>query len=137
MGDYLLLVDDDDAFHLLSRLALDDLGFRGQVVDAHDGREACELIEQRGRPLLVLLDLRMPRMDGREVLATIEAGRLGPAPAVVIVSSSLRDEDRALADRFDFVEAYVPKPLDAAGLAPLLSARPGLGAHFEAVAASG
>ena len=59
----------------------------------------------------MLLDLRMPCMDGHEVLEALERGQFGVQPPTVIVSCSSRPEDRALVDSFSFVVGYLEKPL--------------------------
>lgn len=125
---YLLLVDDDEASHFLSRRLLRKTWDALTIADAGDGEEACELITAQGPPALMLLDLRMPRMDGRGVLDWLESRRPGLAPAVFLLSSSLRPDDRELVERFSFVAGYLEKPLRretiVSQLAPLLPPGP-------------
>jgi len=113
----ILLVEDDEDDADLMRAALREGSLEVLVRWVQDGEEAVRYLRRQGefaaaaRPDLILLDLRLPRMDGKEVLAEIKedpALRLIP---VIVMTSSPREED--------FSEAYdlhanccVPKPSD-------------------------
>jgi CheY-like chemotaxis protein len=111
-----LLVDDDEGDLLMIREAL-DAGTREHEIHAvHDGEEALEFLRRQGRfskaprPDIVLLDLNMPRVDGRQVLAAVKADKdLRRIPIVVLTTS------RAPADiRSSYglhANAYVTKPM--------------------------
>ncbi len=116
---YVLLVDDDDIVHFLSRLTLGDLAYNGDVMIANDGVEACEVLAECGQPQLMLLDLRMPGMDGRKVLETVDRGDFGPPPPTVIMTGSSRPEDRALGGFYGFVQGFIRKPFRAEDLLAL------------------
>lgn len=107
---YILLVDDDEICHYLSRRALKNLPFTGRMIEACDGIEACDHIRSSGPPLFVLLDLRMPRMDGEQFLEVLDSGQLGEPPPVFIVTSSARPDDVQLLEQFSFVRHYFEKP---------------------------
>jgi len=122
----ILLVDDDEPTRLTLRRWLTHLQVRGRVLEAADGQAALALIEEHCRattpppPLLVLLDLQMPVMDGLEFL---EHQRQFPptyqqAMTVIVLSgaheTAARERARALA-----VEVKT-KPLDVTELAELL-----------------
>jgi CheY-like chemotaxis protein len=111
-----LLVDDDEGDLLMIQEALDSGTGAHEIHVAHDGQEALEFLRQQGRfrdaprPDLVLLDLNMPRMDGRQVLAAVKADeKLRKIPIVVLTTS------RAPADitsSYDLhANAYVTKPM--------------------------
>lgn len=120
----LLLVDDSaDDCELLTR-ALAKTGFRRAVAQAHDGQEALDYLLGRGphagkpAPALVVLDLKMPRVGGLEVLRRLRAEpRLANQP-VVILTSSDEDRDRAEAEALG-VDSYLLKPLDFDGYTAL------------------
>jgi signal transduction histidine kinase/CheY-like chemotaxis protein len=100
-----LIVDDnrdlrESVAHILTRN-----GYR--VVEAGDGHDALELLRGEGRPCVVLLDLNMPRIDGRGFLAAVRAdSRLAGVP--VVLMSSERDIERRSTE-FG-VEGVLPKP---------------------------
>ena len=109
---YILLVDDEAVCHYLSRRVLKNLSFEGTMIEAQDGIEACDHLRSSGRPLFVLLDLRMPRMDGEEFLKVLASGQLGEPPPVYIVTSSARPDDVRLVETYPFVRHYFEKPFD-------------------------
>jgi CheY-like chemotaxis protein len=112
-----LLVEDDEDHVFLIRRAFRDLpGVAVDVVVAGDGEQALERLarsrlEPGGPPQLVLLDLKMPRMDGLEVLARIRAGEATAGLPVVVLTSSERQEDREQALRLG-ATWFVCKPTD-------------------------
>jgi two-component system, response regulator len=113
----ILLVEDDDDHVFLIRRALghlDDLAVSVEV--AADGEQAVERLarsrfEPGGRPQLVLLDLKMPRMGGLEVLRHIRADDAVRGLPVVVLTSSERPEDREEALRLG-ASWFVCKPTD-------------------------
>jgi CheY-like chemotaxis protein len=96
----ILLVEDDDDHVFLIRRALADVeGVAVAIEVAGDGEQAIERLarsrfEPGGRPQLVLLDLKMPRMDGLEVLRQLRADEAARGLPVVVLTSSERPEDR-------------------------------------------
>ena len=112
-----LVVDDDPGDVLLIREALTPAGHHRDVHVAVDGREAIAFLRRTGehadapRPDVVLLDLNMPRMDGRQVLAEIKADpHLGSIPIIVLTTS--QDPDDILTSYTLHANAYVTKPLN-------------------------
>jgi two-component system response regulator len=87
----LLLVDDDEADVAIALLALARAGLAERAVIARDGQEALEYLSHTAvSPRLILLDLRMPRVGGLELLRRIRAdARLRQTPVVMLSSSSL------------------------------------------------
>ncbi len=107
----ILLVEDLGADALLFREAMRDAGIDGDLVLAHDGQEALDLLRDRaGRlPDLVLLDLNLPKVGGRQVLDEVRRDpRLHALPVVVLTTSS-SPYDVAFAYRHH-ANAYVRKP---------------------------
>lgn len=108
-----LLVDDDAADAMLVQEAFADRGYAYALSLATDGVEAMALLEDLSRPLphLVVLDLNMPRMDGRQVLAAMKADeRLRQIPVVVLTTTSAPGE--ILRAYGSHANAFVTKPLD-------------------------
>ena len=113
----ILLVEDSPTDQLFAReaLASSSLQHRLHVVD--DGVEALSFLRRTGdyaecpRPDLVLLDLNLPRKDGREVLAELKADVLLATIPVIVLTTSVTDEDvtRAYGLR---ANCYISKPVD-------------------------
>jgi two-component system response regulator len=111
-----LLVDDDDADLTLITEAFNAHRVPTQLHIAHDGIEALAYLRPADgspgpRPDMILLDLNMPRMDGRQVLAEIKQDPvLATIPIVVFTTSAQPDDIAASYTRH--ANAYVTKPLD-------------------------
>ena len=110
-----LLVDDDEGDLLMITEALDASGPPHEIHVVHDGVEALEFLRRTGRhegaprPDVVLLDLNMPRMDGRETLAAIKGDDALKAIPVVILTTSGAAPD-IVASYQHRANAYVTKP---------------------------
>jgi two-component system, response regulator len=116
----ILLVEDSLADAEMTMDALREARLANTIVHVEDGVEALEYLQrtgafsgrEEGNPAVVLLDIKMPRMDGIEVLRAIRADEHLRRIPVVILSSSR--EERDLAASWDLgVNAYVVKPVDA------------------------
>jgi CheY-like chemotaxis protein len=111
----ILVVDDDDADALMIEEALDAAERGATVTRVADGREALDYLHREGaysdaaRPDLILLDLNMPRMDGRETLAAIKSDdRLKAIPVVILTTSGAAPD--IVASYQHRANAYVTKP---------------------------
>ena len=107
----ILLVDDSKEDIELTRLALEEAGARGPVEEAHDGSEAIERLGRGPAPRLVLLDLRMPRVDGLEVLRWARAQPALEAVPIVVLTTSNLERDRKTAAELG-ATSYFEKPVD-------------------------
>jgi len=112
-----LLVEDDPGDELMTREAFEDNKIRNNLHVVHDGLEALDFLYQRNehtgapRPDLILLDLNLPKYDGRQVLETIKADDdLCHIPIVVLTTSSA--EEDILRSYKLHANAYVSKPVD-------------------------
>ncbi len=93
--------------------ALRDLGSTNPLHHVTDGEKALSFLVDPAspRPMLILLDLNMPRMNGAEFLAVIKADDLFRAIPIVVLTTSQEDRDRLRA--FDLSAAgYIVKPVD-------------------------
>ena len=112
-----LLVEDDEDHAFLIRRALRDLEGASVAVEvARSGEQAIASLErgrfdERALPQLVLLDLKIPRQDGFEVLRRIRAEASLRTLPVVVMTSSERDDDRDTALRLG-ATWFVCKPID-------------------------
>ena len=112
-----LLVEDDPGDVLMTREALEDYKVRNTLNVVSDGVDALAYLRREGayagvtRPDLILLDLNLPRKDGREVLAEIKADdELRRIPVVVLTTSEA--EEDVLRSYHLHANAYVTKPVD-------------------------
>jgi CheY-like chemotaxis protein len=118
-GGHILLVEDDDIERELTLSALAEAHLMNPVVTAQDGAEALDYLLRQGchagrgdgDPILVLLDLRLPKVDGLEVLAAIRANP-GLRRLPVVIQTSSNDERDLATCRALAAEAYVSKPVD-------------------------
>jgi two-component system response regulator len=116
----ILLVEDSAADAEMTIDALRQAKLANPIVHVEDGVEALDYLfargefagRQNGVPAVVLLDIKMPRLDGIEVLRTIRESEKFAHTPVVILSSSREESD--LAHSWDLgVNAYVVKPVNA------------------------
>jgi len=115
----ILLVEDDPKDVELTMTALEEYNLGNEVVVATDGEEALDYLYCRGKfqrrsgdnPAVMMLDLKLPKVDGLEVLETIKKDeKLRLIPVVVLTSS--REERDMVASYKLGVNAYVVKPVD-------------------------
>jgi len=112
-----LLVEDDPGDVLITREAFEENKVRNALHVARDGEEALDFLYRRGRfadaprPGLILLDLNLPKYDGREVLARIKSDPDLMAIPVVILTTSEAEEDIVRSYQLH-ANAYVTKPVD-------------------------
>ena len=113
----ILLVEDDPGDELITREAFEHNKLRNRLHVAHDGEEGLNYLYQRGayedapRPDLILLDLNLPKYDGRQLLEKIKSDpELSRIPVVVLTTSSA--EEDILRSYKLHANAYVTKPVD-------------------------
>jgi CheY-like chemotaxis protein len=111
----ILLVEDNEGDIALTHVAFDESGIDGTLEVAHDGLEAVERLYRRGEfadaqlPDLMLVDLNMPRMDGKELLDVVKQDEaLKTIPVVMLTSSQAPGEIRDCYRRH--ANSYVLKP---------------------------
>ena len=114
----ILLVEDNPDDRELALLAFRTHNLANAIHIATDGEEALDFLLCRGRyagrspvtPKVVLLDLKLPKVDGLEVLRTIRADPLLHALPVVVLTSSLEERDVVESYRLG-VNSYIAKPI--------------------------
>lgn len=126
----ILLAEDDPDDRLLTRRALSKSRLANTIHMVEDGEELMDFLRREGdytdpedapRPGLILLDLNMPRMDGREALRKIKSDpNLRRIPVIVLTTS---EADQDILQSYDLgVNAFVTKPVTFDGLADAIQA---------------
>lgn len=116
----ILLAEDNPDDEMLTRMALEENHLLNEIVVAHDGVEALDYLFGRGAhagrdpndmPQVVLLDLKLPKLNGLDVLRALRADDRTKLLPVVILTSS--NEEKDLLDGYRLgANSYVQKPVD-------------------------
>ena len=115
----ILLVEDNERDVELTLTALEEHNLANEVVTVRDGAEALDYLHNRGQfaghanglPVVALLDLKMPKVDGLEVLRQMRSDPTLRHVPVVMITSSREEQD--LVNSYQLgVNAYVVKPVD-------------------------
>jgi CheY-like chemotaxis protein len=115
----ILMVEDDPNDVELTLTALEEYHLANEVVVARDGQQALDYLYCRGEfsarppenPAVMLLDLKLPKVDGLEVLQQVKSDRNLMMIPVVVLTSSQEEKDMMRSYRLG-VNAYVVKPVD-------------------------
>ena len=114
-----LLVEDDPKDVELTITALEEYNLANEVIVTRDGEEALDYLYSRGKyasrpndlPAVMLLDLKLPKVDGLEVLRQVKSDENLKLVPVVVLTSSREEKDLISSYRLG-VNAYVVKPVD-------------------------
>ena len=124
---HLLLVEDDDAHAMIVERSVLGGGDRATMDRVYDGVEAVAYVRRQGefqnrpRPDLILLDLKLPRMHGHEVLRTLKADDDLKMIPVIMLTTSDAEEDRRKAYGLH-ANGYLVKPVDFARFRQMIGA---------------
>ncbi len=115
-----LLVEDNPDDEELTRLAFDECHLANELIVVRDGQEALDFLFATGKcagcgmaelPQVVLLDLKLPKVDGLEVLQRVRSDERTKRLPVVILTSSKEEQD--LIDSYSLgASSYIQKPVD-------------------------
>ncbi len=123
-----LLVEDDPAHAEIVRRNFEDFRFANRLIHVSDGEAALDYLYRRGifgnphdspRPSLILLDLRLPKIDGLEVLKTIKTDPELNHIAVVVLTTSSSESDMVKAYHCH-ANSYLVKPVEFANFVLLM-----------------
>jgi len=126
----ILMADDDEDDRMLTQDALEESRVRNTLYCVEDGVELLEYLKREGkyadpatspRPGLILLDLNMPRKDGREALKEIKADAELRNIPVVILTTSGQEEDKIKGYNLG-AASFITKPVNFEGLVELMKA---------------
>jgi DNA-binding response OmpR family regulator len=115
----ILMVEDDNNDVDMTLTALEEYNLANEVVVTHDGEEALDYLYCRGKyesrssdnPAVLLLDLKLPKVDGLEVLRQVKSDEKLKMIPVVVLTSSHEEKDMVASYKLG-VNAYVVKPVD-------------------------
>jgi len=115
----ILMVEDDPKDVELTMMALEGHNLANEVVVTRDGEEALDYLYRRGKyatrssdhPAVILLDLKLPKIDGLEVLRQVKTDNSLKIIPVVVLTSSNEEKDLVSSYKLG-VNAYVVKPVD-------------------------
>ena len=124
----IVVADDDEGDRYLIQKAMEDSGVQGEIEFLEDGQVLIEWLthelttrpEAPRLPCLILLDLNMPRMDGREVLRVVKSHPDLKRIPVVIMTNSKNPQDVQSTYR-DGANSFFTKPLNYTGLVGLIT----------------
>lgn len=126
----ILMADDDEDDRLLAKDALEESRVKNDLFFVEDGAELLEYLRREGpyadpakapRPGVILLDLNMPRKDGREALQEIKADPTLRRIPVVVMTTSREDED--ILNSYDLgASGFITKPVTFEGLVEVMKA---------------
>lgn len=134
---YILLVEDNPDDVELTMLAFKKNNFANEIHVVEDGEEALDFlfgdhpegVSKRGLPMIILLDLMLPKIDGHEVLGEIKNKKPTKLIPVVILTSSKEEED--VLKGYDLgANSYVRKPVDYQGFVEVVN---NLGVYWLAI----
>ena len=115
----ILMVEDDPKDVELTMTALEEYNLANEVIVTHDGEEALDYLYCRGKfhdrstdnPSVMLLDLKLPKVDGLEILKIVKSDDKLKLIPVVVLTSSCEEKDMVTSYKLG-VNAYVVKPVD-------------------------
>jgi CheY-like chemotaxis protein len=123
----LLAEDDHDDRYLISE-ALDESGVENQLYVVENGEDLLDYLKNRGnftdkekypRPGVILLDLNMPLMDGREALAEIKSDPDLRRIPIIVLTTSQKEED--IQETYDLgITGFITKPMTFSGLVEIM-----------------
>lgn len=126
----ILMADDDEDDRLLTKEALEESKVLNNLLCVEDGVELINYLKRQGKyadvnaypwPGIILLDLNMPRKDGREALKELKADPELKSIPVVILTTSKQDEDMAKGYGLG-AASFITKPVNFEGLVELMKA---------------
>ena len=122
--DYFLLVEDDDNHAKIVERSMRSHSAESALVRLKDGEEALRYLHEASisheeLPKLILLDLKLPKRDGHEVLAELKKDRNLQSIPVVILTTSDAEDDKLRAYRHN-ANSYLVKPLDRNAFAEMI-----------------
>ncbi|SDM23757.1 Response regulator receiver domain-containing protein [Catalinimonas alkaloidigena] len=120
---HILIIDDDEVSNMLTQITLNSAAAADRVSTVLNGKEAVDRLESAQEPFpdLILLDINMPLMNGFEFLEYWTRNGFTGYSKISMYTTSIRDEDKALAAQYPDVIAYMEKSLNEEKINHLLT----------------
>jgi CheY-like chemotaxis protein len=116
----ILIIEDDEITNFITKTNLEKFGYKNIAV-ALNGQEGLDYLKNNSCPDLILLDINMPVLDGWDFLEATTRLNLGLEIPIVVITSSIRFEDRSNAELYSNVIDYMEKPINFEELNNLLA----------------
>jgi two-component system, chemotaxis family, response regulator Rcp1 len=113
---HILLVEDNEGDIVLTREAMDEAELHNKMDVARDGEEALQFLRKEGKfreaitPDLILMDINLPRLDGKEVLSIIKMDNFLKIIPVIMLTTSNSEKD-IMESYFNHANCYITKPV--------------------------
>ncbi len=103
----ILIAEDEFTTRMMVQVSLENWGY--DVLDAHDGKEALAVFEQKEKPRIVILDWEMPGVNGIEVCQSLKEANAEDPPYIILLTG--RDSEKDILQGFDAgADDYITKP---------------------------
>ena len=116
-----MIVDDNEGDQFLCRYVINQHENDIDIIEAYDGQNALELLEDIEPPNIIFLDINMPRMDGFEFLEQYEKKYSSKASKIILLTSSVIEREMLKGRFFPVIDDYIEKPLSAENLASAIN----------------
>ncbi|MCF2948245.1 response regulator [Paraglaciecola aquimarina] len=117
----ILIIEDSEIDQYIAKYMIKKFDENIDVLQAFDGQEALEVLTILPRqPVVILLDINMPRMNGHEFLKEYTASNIEKT-SIAILTSSFQQSDKDQCLKFTCVKKYITKPFEVSDLNDLLS----------------
>lgn len=111
-----LVVEDSEIDQYIVKYMIQKFDAELEILQALDGQEALEILTTLAeQPIIIFLDINMPRMNGHEFLKEYEQSKIDKT-SVIMLSSSFQEKDRERCLKHKCVKKYIAKPVDISNL---------------------
>lgn len=116
-----MIVDDNEGDQFLCQYVINQHESDIDIIEAYDGQNALELLENIEPPNVIFLDINMPRMDGFEFLEQYEKKYPTTASKIILLTSSVIEREMLKGRSFAVIDDYIEKPLSAENVVSVIN----------------